>query len=60
MEAIVLWAFVAVVQMQGLTGGAAGSLEQCVEARQQIITIHDIVAISECEQVTLKPVEEKK
>ena len=60
MEAIVLWAFLSVVQMQGLTGGAQATQVACEEARQEAIKLYEIVAISECQPVTLKPLQEQK
>ena len=55
MEAIILWAFLAVVQMKGLTGGAAATQQACEEARQEAIAHYEIIAISECAPVTLQP-----
>jgi hypothetical protein len=53
MTELVIWAFVAIVQMNGMTGGAGGTQEQCEEQRQEIMKIHDVVFISPCAQITL-------
>ena len=56
MEPIILWMFLAVMQMKGLAGGAQTTQAACEEARQEVLAKLEVIAITECSAVTLERV----
>ena len=56
MEPIILWMFLAVVQMKGLAGGAQATQAACEEARQEALAHLQVIAITPCAPVTLERV----
>ena len=54
---LAFWAFLALVQGLGIVGSATGSLETCQEARQEMLLDPDVLAVEECHEVKLIPVQ---
>jgi hypothetical protein len=60
-EALVLWVFMVLIQQQGMVVSGGSSLTSCEEGLAAALTdakalSQQVLAISECQQITLKPV----
>ena len=54
-EAMFMWAFIAIVQAHGPTGGAWGSQAACEEQKADFVKMPDVVFLSECVKVEILP-----
>ena len=62
-EALVIWMFMLLIQQDGMGVGAAASRADCEERQLQAVAEaralgQQIIAMSECQAVTLNPVKE--
>lgn len=62
-EALVIWMFMLLIQQDGMGVGAASSRADCEERQVQAVAEaralgQHIIAMSECQAVTLNPVKE--
>ena len=62
-EALVIWVFMILLQQSGMGVGAAKTEEDCKERQVQAVAEHralgqHILAVSECQEITLNPVKE--
>lgn len=56
--AIVVWIFFALVQGQGTVGISSSTLEECQSDRETAKVHEDVLALSECFQLTLHGIRE--
>lgn len=54
MPDLIVYAFLAIVQVEGMMGGAEQALEACKESRATILAKHTVLMASECAPVTLR------
>ena len=59
-EPIISWVLLVLLQKEGFVGLEFGTEEECTESRPTIASKEEVLAISECQAVTIKPVERKK
>ena len=56
MESLILFFFLAIVQVQGGQGMTFGTLEECQTVRAQAVTDPSVMFISDCIELKLTPV----
>jgi hypothetical protein len=53
METVVMWVFLALIQGEGIMGVTAGSLTSCQEEYAKAHAAPNVIALSDCQEVTL-------